>query len=114
MEALSEIKEEVRQLNERSQTTKTDLKVLEATSSNRHTYMVEKIEKINSDIEKINTDIEKLSEKISSDMDVLAKHVSDLRTLALQGKTSLKTLWFLGGFIASAIAMLSPISDLFK
>lgn len=114
MEALSDLKEEIRQLHERTQGTKTSVKVLEATSTERHASIIEKIEKLNSDIEKVNNDIEKLSVKISSDIDTLAKHISELRSLALQGKTSLKTLWFLGGLIASAIALLSPITELFK
>lgn len=114
MEGLSDIKEEIRQLHERSQSTKTSLRVLEATSSERHASIIEKIEKLNVDLEKVNADLEKLTVKISKEMDALSKNITDLHNLALQGKTSLKTLWFLGGVFAATLAVIASWMDIFK
>lgn len=114
MDTLSDVKEEIRQLHDRSQGTKTALKVLEATSSERHASIIEKIEKLNYDLEKVNTDLEKLNQKISVELGTLSKNIAELHTLALQGKTSLKTLWALGGIFAATLAVIASWMDIFK
>lgn len=114
MEALSEIKEEIKQLHDRSQGTKTSLKVLEATSSERHASIIEKIEKLNSDLEKVNVDLERLTVKMSNELDNLSKNIAELHSLALQGKTSLKTLWFLGSVFAGILAVIATWLEIFK
>jgi hypothetical protein len=37
----------------------------------------------------------------------MLKHITALQELATQGKTSLRTLWILGGLVASGLALLA-------
>jgi hypothetical protein len=40
-------------------------------------------------------------------MELLLSRITELQDLASQGKTSLKTLWVLGGMVAGALALLA-------
>ena len=44
----------------------------------------------------------------------LLTKIEELNSLANQGKTSLKTLWFIGGLAASILAFLATWSDVFS
>jgi len=108
MEDLSSMREEIKQLHERSQNTKTEVKVLQTKFDERHLALMEKMEKLTSDIERLNNrfDVEMVS---------LLEKIDKLNDLAIQGKTSLRTLWFIGGLVAALGAAIATWSDvLFK
>jgi len=108
MEDLSSMREEIKQLHERSQNTKTEVKVLQTKFDERHLALMEKMEKLTSDIERLNNrfDVEMVS---------LTEKIDKLNDLAIQGKTSLRTLWFIGGLVAALGAAIATWSDvLFK
>jgi len=108
MEDLSSMREEIKQLHERSQNTKTEVKVLQTKFDERHLALMEKMEKLTSDIERLNNrfDVEMIS---------LLEKIDKLNDLAIQGKTSLRTLWFIGGLVAALGAAIATWSDvLFK
>jgi uncharacterized coiled-coil DUF342 family protein len=107
MEDLSSIRAEIQQLHERSQNTKMEVKVLGTKWDERHATILEKIEKMDSELEKLAVRFDKEISSISTKID-------ELNTLANQGKTSLKTLWFLGGLIAGTLALIAAWLDLFK
>ena len=102
------MREEIKQLHERSQNTKTEVKVLQTKFDERHLALMEKMEKLTSDIERLNNrfDVEMVS---------LLEKIDKLNDLAIQGKTSLRTLWFIGGLVAALGAAIATWSDvLFK
>lgn len=108
MEDLSSMREEIKQLHERSQNTKTEVKVLQTKFDERHLALMEKMEKLTNDIERLNNrfDVEMVS---------LLEKIDKLNDLAIQGKTSLRTLWFIGGLVAALGAAIATWSDvLFK
>lgn len=107
MEDLSNLREEIKQLHERSQNTKTEVRVLQTKFDERHLALMEKMEKITADVEK-------LTNRFDSEMSSLLEKIDQLNTLANQGKTSLKTLWFIGGLSATLLAGLATWMDLFK
>lgn len=107
MEDLSSIRAEIKHLHGRSQSTKTEVKVLQTKFDERHVALMEKIEKIN-------VDIEKLSTRFDNELTLILQKMEDLNTLATQGKTSLRTLWIIGGVAASAIAFIATWIDVFK
>lgn len=105
MEDLSSIREDIKQLHERSQNTKTEVRVLQTKFDERHLALMEKMEKITSDVERLNS-------RFDSEMASLLDKVDRLSDLANQGKTSLRTLWFIGGLVAAIGATLATWSDL--
>lgn len=107
MEDLSNLREEIKQLHERSQGTKTEVRVLQTKFDERHTALMEKMEKITSDMEK-------LTSRFDSEMSSLLEKIDQLNTLANQGKTSLQTLWFIGGLVAAVGAVLATWLDVLK
>lgn len=107
MEDLSNLREEIKQLHERSQNTKTEVRVLQTKFDERHTALMEKMEKITQDMER-------LSSRFDSEMSSLLEKLDQLNTLANQGKTSLRTLWFIGGLVAAAGATIATWLDVFK
>lgn len=107
MEDLSNIRAEIKHLHERSQSTKTEVKVLQTKFDERHVALMEKIEKIN-------VDIEKLSTRFDNELSLILQKMEDLNTLATQGKTSLRTLWIIGGVVASTLAFIATWIDVFK
>ena len=58
MEDLSSMREEIKQLHERSQNTKTEVKVLQTKFDEKHLALMEKMEKLTSDIERLNNRFE--------------------------------------------------------
>lgn len=108
MEDLSSMREEIKQLHERSQNTKTEVKVLQTKFDERHLALMEKMEKLTSDIERLNN-------RFDTEMVSLLEKIDKLNDLAIQGKTSLRTLWFIGGLVAALGAAIATWSDvLFK
>ena len=107
MDDLSNIRAEIQQLHERSQNTKMEVKVLGTKLDERHLTIIEKIEKLDSEMQK-------LASRFDNEIASIAASIAELNTLANQGKTSLKTLWFIGGLIAGSIALLASWMDLFK
>ena len=105
MEDLPAVREEIKQLHERSQNTKTDVRVLQTKFDERHAALMEKMEKMTSDMEK-------LTDRFNTEMSSLLEKIDALNTLANQGKTSLKTLWFIGGLVAAIGAAIATWSDL--
>ncbi len=107
MEDLSNLREEIKQLHERSQNTKTEVRVLQTKFDERHIALMEKMEKITADMEK-------LTSRFDSEMSSLLEKIDQLNTLANQGKTSLRTLWFIGGLVAAIGAALATWLDVLK
>lgn len=102
------MREEIKQLHERSQNTKTEVKVLQTKFDERHLALMEKMEKLTSDIERLNN-------RFDTEMVSLLEKIDKLNDLAIQGKTSLRTLWFIGGLVAALGAAIATWSDvLFK
>ena len=105
MEDLSSIREDIKQLHERSQNTKTEVRVLQTKFDERHLALMDKMEKLANDVERLNN-------RIDSEMASLLEKVDQLNELANQGKTSLRTLWFIGGLVAALGAAIATWSDL--
>jgi prefoldin subunit 5 len=101
MEELSSIRDEIKQLHERSQNTKTEVKVLQAKYDERLAVLMQKIEKLDTDVGRLNDRFESVLQKID-----------ELNELASQGKTSLRTLWFIGGAVAAVGATIATWSDI--
>lgn len=105
MEDLSSIREDIKQLHERSQNTKTEVRVLQTKFDERHLALMDKMEKLANDVERLNN-------RFDSEMASLLEKVDQLNELANQGKTSLRTLWFIGGLVAALGAAIATWSDL--
>jgi len=105
LEDLSSIREDIKQLHERSQNTKTEVRVLQTKFDERHLALMDKMEKLANDVERLNN-------RIDSEMASLLEKVDQLNELANQGKTSLRTLWFIGGLVAALGAAIATWSDL--
>jgi len=66
-------------------------------------------------MEKLTSDIERLNNRFDVEMVSLLEKIDKLNDLAIQGKTSLRTLWFIGGLVAALGAAIATWSDvLFK
>ena len=100
-------REDIKELQEKSNTTKTDLRVLESKSEDRHIALMDKIDVINSDMQR-------MSNRLDTELFRILSKIEELNSLANQGKTSLKTLWFIGGLAASILAFLATWSDVFN
>jgi prefoldin subunit 5 len=101
MEDISNIREEIKQLHERSQNTKTEVKVLQTKYDERVLVIMEKIEKLDSDVGRLNARFDSVFEKIDQ-----------LSELATQGKTGLRTLWFVGALVAAIGGSIATWSDI--
>lgn len=101
------VRDDIKELQTKTASTYTDLKILESRSEDRHKVLLEKIENINNDVQK-------MSVRLDSELSRIITKMDDLNDLANQGKTSLKTLWFIGGLAASILAFLATWADLFK
>lgn len=84
---LNRIQQEVNTLHDRSNKNKENISAHEAKCEERYAHIVNALEKLSEHLEK-------LEEKISS-----------LETLATQGKTSLKTLLFVGSAVGAIIGI---------
>ena len=80
---LDQIREDIDKLHDRSNNNKVKIAALEATEKERYEHILASLEKLTEDVEEMN------------------KCVRSLQSLATEGKTSLKTLLWLGGFVVA-------------
>lgn len=99
---LSEIKEDIRRLHERTQQTKSNLESLKVLSDARNENILKTLTKLAENYEGINRDIKELSEKIER-----------LNIIATSGKASIRTLLIVGGLISSLVGILVAIKGNF-
>jgi hypothetical protein len=88
---LDKIQEEIDKLHDRSNNNKIKIATLEATEKERYEHILASIEKLREDMEEMNTSIRAL------------------QSLATEGKTSLRTLLWVGGFVAALVSFLLMI-----
>ena len=100
MEEIQYIKREIDDISKRFQSAESAILVADALRAERHQYMIDRFERLE---QRIST----LESKIAKDMELLLSRITELQDLASQGKTSLKTLWVLGGMVAGALALLA-------
>tara|TARA_S200000501_G_C20323732_1_gene525621 strand:+ start:184 stop:483 length:300 start_codon:yes stop_codon:yes gene_type:complete len=93
-ELKSHFEKDINVLHERSQETKTHLSTHEAVCEERY--------------ENILSTFTSYEEKLDS----VHKEILELKTLATQGKTSLRTLFFVGTTVAAIIAALAAFSNI--
>ena len=87
------LEKDVNVLHERTQETKAQLNTHEAVCQERYENILSTIDKYDNKIKAIH------------------KEVLELKTLATQGKTSLRTLFFMGTVVAAIIAALAAFSS---
>ena len=87
------LEKDVNVLHERTQDTKAQLNTHEAVCQERYENILSTIDKYDNKIRAIH------------------KEVLELKTLATQGKTSLRTLFFMGTVVAAIIAALAAFSS---
>lgn len=88
---LDQIRSELDRLHDRTNATKLDVTALQATTEQRFEHIL------------------KCLEAMKTDMEALNSSVSNLQTLATEGRTSLKTLLWLGGAVAAATTLILTI-----
>ena len=88
---LDKIQEEIDKLHDRSNNNKIKIATLEATEKERYEHILASIEKLREDMEEMNTSIRAL------------------QSLATEGKTSLRTLLWVGGFVAALVSFILMI-----
>lgn len=93
---LDQLQNDVETLHERSQNTKLELSKHEAICAERY--------------DKIMENFERLQEQIQYTFE----EVQDLKVLATQGKTSLKTLIFIGMFIGGLVGFIYTILNMYR
>ena len=86
---LDQIQTELDRLHERSQTNKADISAHEAVCEERYAQIISTLT------------------ALSDEMKTMHGTLNDVNDLATQGKTSLRTLLWVGGVVASIIATLS-------
>ena len=107
MDDLTDLKKDVKDLGLRIQEADTAIQVAEATRTERHQNMIDRFERVE---QRLDT----FEEQLTSDMRVLYNKIDSLQELATQGKTSLKTLWIVGGLVAAGLALLASWLQVFK
>lgn len=107
MEDINEIREDLKDINRRLQVAETSIQVAEATRAERHQNMIDRFERVEQRLDL-------LEEQLTRDMNTLYKKIDALQELATQGKTSLKTLWIVGGLVTAALALLASWLQVFK
>lgn len=85
---LDQIRSELDRLHDRTTATRMDVTALQATTQQRFEHILQCLEAMRSDMETLNTS------------------VANLQTLATEGRTSLKTLLWLGGAVAAATTII--------
>lgn len=100
MDDLASLKDDLKDISKRMQAAETSLLVADATRTERHQNMIDRFERLENRLDN-------LESQISADMAEMLKHITALQDLATQGKTSLRTLWILGGLVASGLALLA-------
>lgn len=88
------LEKDVNTLHERTQETKAQLSIHEAVCQERYENILSTIDKYDNKIKAIH------------------KEVLALKTLATQGKTSLRTLFFIGTIVAAIIATLATLNTI--
>jgi DNA-binding transcriptional regulator YbjK len=107
MDELTEIKDDIKDINRRLQAAETAIQVAEATRTERHENMIDRFERVEHRLDL-------LEEQITRDMNILYKKIDALQELATQGKTSLKTMWVVGGLVTAGLALLASWLQVFK
>lgn len=100
MDEITNLREDLKDISKRLQQAETTLKVEDATRAERHQNMIERFERLENRLDT-------LEEQISTDMAEILRHISALQELATQGKTSLRTLWVIGGLVTGGLALLA-------
>jgi len=100
MDDIGNLREDIRDISRRLQAAETTLKVEDATRAERHQSMLDRFERLEARLDTLET-------QISQDMSELLKHINALQELATQGKTSLRTLWVIGGLVTGGLALLA-------
>lgn len=93
---LDQIQKDIETLHERTQLTKSEFATHEAVCAERY--------------EKIMENFERLQEQIQYTFE----EVQDLKNLATQGKSSLKTLIFIGMFVAGLVGFIYTALSIFR
>lgn len=93
---LDQIQKDIETLHERTQLTKSEFATHEAVCAERY--------------EKIMENFERLQEQIQYTFE----EVQDLKKLATQGKSSLKTLVFIGMFVAGLVGFIYTALSIFR
>jgi chromosome segregation ATPase len=93
---LDQIQLDIDRLHERSQSNKSLISAHEAVCEERYNTIVTMFERFESRMDKIETNL------------------NEIREMATQGKTSLKTLLWIGGVTAGLISLLSMIIPYFR
>jgi DNA-binding transcriptional regulator YbjK len=104
---MDDIKDDLKDINRRLQAAETAIQVSEVTRTERHQNMIDRFERVE---QRLNL----LEEQITRDMNILYKKLDSLQELATQGKTSLKTLWVVGGLVTAGLALLASWLQVFK
>lgn len=91
---LDQIRSELDKLHDRTTSTRIDITALQATTEQRFEHIINCLE------------------AMKTDMEALNNSVLNLRTLATEGQTSLKTLLWLGGAVAGLTAFFIMLYDL--
>src|SRR6056300_1161670 len=92
---LNLIQIDVDRLHERSQTNKANISAQEAVCEERYAQIISTLG------------------SLSSEMKIMHKKLNDVNDLASQGKTSLRTLLWVGGVVGGVIATLSLLFGMF-
>jgi chromosome segregation ATPase len=104
---ITEIKDDLKDLNRRLQVAETSIQVAEATRTERHQNMIDRFERVEQRLDL-------LDQQLTKDMKTLYNKIDALQELATQGKTSLKTLWIVGGLVTTGLALLASWLQVFK
>lgn len=89
-------RDEIMQLNNKLQDTKTELRVLQTKFDERNSVLIQKVS------------------KLESELTLVLIKLSELNDLANSGRTSIKTLWFLGGVVTAGLAAIATWMEIFK
>jgi septation ring formation regulator EzrA len=92
---LNLIQTDLDRLHERSQTNKANISAHEAVCEERYAQIISTLG------------------SLSSEMKIMHKKLNDVNDLASQGKTSLRTLLWVGGVVSGVIATLSLLFGMF-
>jgi SMC interacting uncharacterized protein involved in chromosome segregation len=92
---LDRVQTELDRLHERSQSNKANISAHEAVCEERYAQIINTLA------------------SLSSEMSVMHKKLNDVNNLASQGKTSLRTLLWLGGVVGGVITIISLLYGMF-
>jgi len=92
---LDRVQTELDRLHERSQSNKANISAHEAVCEERYAQIISSLA------------------SVSEEMKIMHKKLNDVNNLATQGKTSLRTLLWVGAFVGSVIATLAVLISMF-